>query len=75
MPNNTLKICDKCKGTNIKTLIPKVKKIDKDIEVKIGCFNFCGIGIKMSVCILNDIPITAESENELIRKINEKLLK
>ncbi|MDD4547670.1 MAG: DUF1450 domain-containing protein [Bacilli bacterium] len=72
---NKIKICDKCKGTNIKSLIPRLKAIDNDINIDVGCHNFCGIGHKKSFAILNNIPITADNEDSLIIEIKTKIKK
>ena len=55
------KICDKCKGTNIKTLVPKLKEIDKNAKIEIGCQNFCGIGRDKCFVVVNHIPIIAKN--------------
>lgn len=70
---NQIRICDKCKGTNLKTLVPKLKKIDKEAEIIIGCQNFCGIGRNKPFAIVNHIPIITENEEELIKAIKERL--
>lgn len=67
------KICDKCKGTNISTLIPRLKEIDENATIKIGCHNFCGIGRTKPFAIVNQRPIIALDEDELIVKIKEFL--
>lgn len=72
---NEIRICDKCKATNIKTLVPKIKKVDPEAEIKIGCQNFCGIGRTKSFAIVNNIPVIALSEDELIDKIQEAIEK
>lgn len=72
---NNIKICDKCKGTNIQTLIPKLKEVDNEININVGCHNFCGIGLKKSFAILNNIPITADDEDSLITEIKLKIKK
>ena len=71
---NNIKICNLCKGTNIKTLVPKLRKIDPNINIIVGCQNFCGIGYYKSFAIVNNIPIKAENEDELIKKIHSVLL-
>lgn len=67
---NKFKICDKCKATNVKTLVNRLKEIDSTADISIGCVSVCGIGRNKSFVILNDILITAENENELIEKVN-----
>lgn len=71
--SNEFRICDKCKATNIKTLIPKLKLIDPNANIIIGCQNLCGIGRNKSFVIFNHIPIIAENESELIIEITKKI--
>ena len=67
------KICDKCKGTNYKTLVPKLKEMGQNVQIQIGCQNFCGIGRSKSFVIVDHIPIIAENEKELIEKVKAHL--
>ena len=71
--SNEFRICDKCKGTNIKTLVPKLKLIDFSADIIIGCQNLCGIGRNKSFIILNHIPIIAETEEQLIEKVKKEI--
>ena len=68
-----IEICDKCKATNIKTLVPKIKNISKDIDIQIHCIQFCGIGRSKIVLLLNHIPIIGDTEDEVIEKITKKI--
>lgn len=71
--NNEFRICDRCKATNITSLVPKLKELDRDANIVIGCQNFCGIGRTKSFAIVNHIPVIAENEEQLIQKIKEQL--
>lgn len=70
---NTFKICDKCKKTNILTLVPKLREIDHEATIKIGCQNYCGVGRNKCFVFINNIPINALTEDELIIKVKEFL--
>ncbi len=70
---NIFKTCDICDAINIKTLIPKIKEIDQEAIIEIGCQNFCGIGRTRPFVLLNGRPIIANNEEELISKIKEKI--
>ncbi len=67
------KVCDKCKGTNIKTLVPKLKEIDPQAQIDIRCHNLCGIGRTKPFVIVNHIPVIADTEEELLEKVREKV--
>lgn len=68
-----IELCDRCKATNIKSLVPKIKNISNDIEIKIHCIQFCGIGRDKIVVLFNQIPIIGDTEEEIIKKIKEKM--
>lgn len=70
---NKIGICDKCKAVNHKSIIQKVKRLDNNIQINIRCQNFCGIGRTKPFVILNNIPIIAENEDDLLNKIKEKI--
>ena len=70
---NNIKVCDKCRTTNVKTLVPRLKKLDPKAIIEIGCFNFCGIGRDKSICILNDKPVIAENEDSLIKEVKVRI--
>ena len=57
--NNEFRICDKCKATNVDTLKPRLQEVDPNASIKVGCQNFCGIGMKKSFAIVNNIPVIA----------------
>lgn len=70
---NKFGVCDRCKATNIKSLIPKLKKIDDKAIINIGCQSVCGIGRNKPFVICNDRLIVADSEDELIIKVKQAI--
>lgn len=72
---NEIRICDICKMTNINTLKPRLEKLDPNAIISVGCQSFCGPGSKKSFAIVNDRAITADNEDELVKKIEEYISK
>jgi len=71
---NEFKVCNRCKGTNINTLIPRLEKLDPDARIlNLTCVSYCGLGRDYPFVFLNNKPIIGESEDDLIGKIKETL--
>lgn len=71
---NKVGICDKCRAVNYKSIIEKIKQIDPNVEINVGCQNMCGIGRNKPFVILNHKPIIGNDEKEVIAKITALLI-
>lgn len=68
-----IEICDKCKANNIESLVSKIKKLSTDVEIKIGCINFCGICRNKIVILFDHMPIIGTTEEEILNMIKDKV--
>ena len=68
---NEFKICNKCNSFDFDLLVLKLKEIDPNAKINIGCQSMCAIGSKKVFVIVNGIPIIGNELDEVIEKAND----
>lgn len=68
---NEIKTCNKC--FNSEELVSKLKELDKDAKIIIGCQSMCAVGSKMPFAIVNGIPVMANTVDEVVERCKQCL--
>ncbi len=71
MSKNNIQICDKCKHTRVKTLLPKLEKLSPDADIKVGCKSYCGPCSRSAFIFVNGRYVTGATEDEAVEKVKK----
>lgn len=65
---NQLRICHKCQHMSLKSMRNKLKKLDPDAKIKVGCQSYCGPCGRGVFIYVNGRYVTGDSEDEAVDK-------
>lgn len=66
---NEFKTCNKC--FNSDELVNRLKEIDPNAKIIVGCVSMCAVGAKMPFVIVNGIPLMDTDLDKLIQKVKD----
>ena len=67
--SNDIRVCEKCRNIkNMKSFLAKVKELDPEATIKIGCESYCGPCKKRVFIFVNGRHVTGETEEETLEK-------
>lgn len=65
---NDIRICHKCKNMSIKSMRSKLKKLDPEARIKMGCQSYCGPCGKAVFVYVNGRYVIGKTEDEAVQK-------
>lgn len=68
---NDIRICEKCKHTSLKSIMPKLKKLAPDADIKVGCKSYCGPCSRFAFIFINGRYVTGKTEDDAIQKASK----
>ena len=66
---NEFKTCNKCRGFNSDEIVKRLKELDSNAKIIVGCQSMCAIGSRMPFVIVNGIPVMDNHIDNLITKV------
>lgn len=75
MAVNDIRICDKCKHMKVKTILPKLQKLDPSADIKVGCKSYCGPCARAAFIFINGRYVTGTTEEDAIEKASKYIKK
>ena len=70
---NHFRVCDECQAVNLKTLIPKLKAINSEAEIEVKMSIILRSWTKKTFAFINNRPVAALTEDELMEKVRAKI--
>lgn len=72
-PINDIRVCDQCQHIRLKTMVPKLKKLAPEAEIKVACKSYCGPCKRYPFVFINGRYVKGTSEDDAIEKARQYL--
>jgi uncharacterized protein YuzB (UPF0349 family) len=70
---NDIRICHKCRHMSLKSMRTRLKKIDPEAKIKLGCQSYCGPCSRGVFIRINGRFVMGATEEEAIEKMKKYL--
>jgi uncharacterized protein YuzB (UPF0349 family) len=72
---NEFKTCNICQGFDHEEVVKRLKELDPNATIIIGCQGMCAVGATKPFVIVNGIPVIGDTIDIVIEKVSNTMNK
>lgn len=69
MVKNEIRVCDQCQHYQLKSIVPRLKKMADGADIQVGCKSYCGPCAQKAFVYINGRYVTGANEEEVLAKV------